>query len=352
MVQYWGDIYQGKRTSWTAAGDQYTPQYLYTRGLLWRDGRLYWTYYNDYNVTNDDEWCIGFTSLGADPSQMVAHGPWRPTTSGQGPGSKHASWWLVEMPDGTLGAGATLIGGNLVSSWGPELLAGCPFPVEATPSGFGTPNIVFSQTHVRYEAMYGKLTIDGALAPGQEIVALRRDGNYVFHNTNPQVGYPEAPTEIDPLQNGGVGTFTQVDRVMSCVPIFLPNKSGYLFVGVQGNGHVWYGGSNDCGHGASNPCGGGQGPNASGHNQQWWIYDPADCQKVVSGAVSPWQIQPSSAFDPSTLAPLQLGCEAAPGGAYFDPETRRLYVAAIKADDSLFGLHFPLIHVFQVGGTP
>jgi hypothetical protein len=34
--------------------------------------------------------------------------------------------------------------------------------------------------------------------------------------------------------------------------------------------------------------------------------------------------------------------------SYFDAATRRLYAAAYQADDSIPGLAFPLIHVFQI----
>src|SRR6185503_15761682 len=281
MATFWGDIYKGKRISWQPDGTQTNLQYLYTRGLLWHNNRLYWTYFDGYNVANHDDWCIGMTDLRSDPSQMNAFGPWRPTTSGPGPGVKHAGWWLVEMPDGTLGAGSSPISGNAASSWGPELVAGSSFPTDGTPAGFGKPNLVFPQTYVRYKVMQG-LNLDGTLAAGQEIVAARRSGNYVFHNTNPSVGYAQPPTEVDPVKNGGVGTFTQVDGVTSCVYIDLPDKAGILFVGAEGTGHVWYGSSADCGHGLRNPCGGGQGPNASGHAQKWWIYDPNECRRVVA----------------------------------------------------------------------
>src|SRR5262249_22834021 len=155
-------------------------------------------YYDSYNTTYRDDWCIGMTNIGNDPTQMRAYGPWRPTTPGGGPGVKHADQWLVEMPDGTLGTGASVQSGNMYSSFGPELLAGCPFPTEATPSGYGTPNVVFSQAYVQYKNMYNYLNLDGTVPSGQPIWAQKREGSYVFHNINPSVGYPQPPTEIDP----------------------------------------------------------------------------------------------------------------------------------------------------------
>jgi len=86
MATYWGDIYKGKRISWRD-GTQTNLQYLFTRGMLWHNNRLYWTYFDGYNTTNLDDWCIGMTDLRSGPGEMVAFGPWRPTAPGPGPGS-------------------------------------------------------------------------------------------------------------------------------------------------------------------------------------------------------------------------------------------------------------------------
>ena len=349
MATYWGDIYQGRRKSWDGSGNAITLQNVVTRGLLWHNGRLYWTYYDHYNTTNRDDWCIGMTNLGATPSQMRSYGPWRPTTPGEGPGVKHADQWLIEMPDGTLGAGATIQSGDLYSSYGPELVAGATFPTETTPSGYGASNVTFPKVYVQYKNMFGYVNVDGTLPPGQPIWALKREGSYVFHNVNPSVGVPEAPPEIDPTKNGGIGSFTNIDGVAGCVYINLPDKQGILFVGSLGTGHVWYGPVSNCGHGLANPCGGGQGPNATGFQSRWWIYDPTSCQAAVTGAVKPWQITPAEDFDPTAkISSFKLGCNKVMAGTYFDAESRRLYVAAYQADDSIAGLLFPLIHVFQV----
>ena len=349
MATFWGDVYQGKRLTWDSNGRPLPMQYLFTRGLLWHKDRLYWTYYDGYNTTNRDDWCIGLTNLGENPSQMKAYGPWRPTTPGEGPGVKHADQWLIEMPDGTLGAGASVQSGSLFSSFGPELVAGASFPDETTAAGHGAPNLKFPSVYVQYKAMFGHLNLDGTVRGGQPIWALKRPGNYVFHNVNPSVGSAQLPTEIDPVKYGGVGTFTSIDSVGHCVYINLPDKQAILFFGGLGTGHVWYGPVADCGHGFGNPCGGGQGPNASGFAPRWWIYDPNACQEAVRGRIQPWEVAVAEEFDPTTkIAPFKLGCNKAVGGAYFDAEKRRLYISAYQADDSIAGLAFPLIHVFEI----
>lgn len=349
LLTAWGNIYQNKRVSWDANGNLVSLQYLLTPCLAWHNNRLYWTYYDSYNVAGHDDWCIGMTDLRASPSQMIAYGPWRPTTPGAGPGVKHAAGWLVEMPDGSLGVGSPGQSGPY-ASWGPELVSGAPWPTDTTPGGYGATNITFARTHVQYKIMQGYINLDGSLPAGQPIWSSRRAGDYVFHNTNISVGYAQSPTEINPTLNGGAGSFSQIDVVRGCVYINTPTKTGILFVGSMGTGHIWYGPVSDCGHGLGNPCGGGQGPNSSGSKAQWWIYDPAVCQQVVTGQIAPYAIEPSAAFDPTATisSRIKMGCAHRFGGVYFDPETQKLYVAAYQADDSVAGLAWPLVHVFHV----
>lgn len=335
VLTKWGDIFQGRRISWLPDGQQIDLQYLLTRGMLWKNDRLYWTYYDAYNVSGREDWCIGLTDLRSGPGSMVARGPWRPDV-----GVKHAAYWLVDMPDGTLGVGAGLTSGNISSSWGPELSSGSPFPTDGTPTGFGSPNLTFPQRHVRYAFAGGDLNGDGSVKPGRTVSSMPRQGDYQWHTGS--------ITEVDPAKNGGVGSFTQIDYVQSCVYIDLPDKHGVLFAGALGTGHIWYGNVDNCGHGLGNSCGGGQGPNATGFRPAWWVYDPDDCARVANGQI-PANIPPTTTIDPAAqIYPIQLGCNKAFGGMHFDRETRRLYVAALAADTSIPGLAMPLMHVFQI----
>src|SRR5262245_41923146 len=61
VLTKWGDIYQGKRTTWLPDGQQFNMQYLITGGMLYKNDRLYWTYYDAYNVASRLDWCIGLT---------------------------------------------------------------------------------------------------------------------------------------------------------------------------------------------------------------------------------------------------------------------------------------------------
>lgn len=342
LLTKWGDIYQGRRITYDTNGQPLPLQYLITPALLHRNGRLYWTYYDAYNVTQRDDPCIGMTVLNSGPATMRAYGPW-----GTNVGVKHTANWLVELPDDKLGVGATLQSGNSTSPWGPELLGGLVYPTEATPSGPSVPDLQVPYTYVRHEFMGGTITADGTLPAGATLKSLRRGNDYIWHDPRQSPGGAGVVTEVDPAKTG-YGSFTQADGVGHCVYIDLPEKHGVLFVGNLGTGHVWYGYVTDCGHGRSNPCGGGQGPNASAWNARWWIYNPDDTADVRTGERSAW-IAPVNAFDPTiAIAPFKLGCAKRVGGAYFDRDTRLLYVAAFQADDSVPGVFLPLIHVFSV----
>jgi hypothetical protein len=336
VLTKWGDIYQGRRKSWDSSGKPIALQYLVTRGLLWKNNRLYWNFYDTYNVTSRPDWHIGMTDLRSGPASIVAYGPWRANV-----GVKHGSYWMVDMPDGTMGIGSGFTSGNIGSSWGPELWSGSPFPGDNTPSGYGAPDLNVSKHYVGYEFAGGDLASDGSLLSGHTLKSLQREGSYVWHPQGTVV-------DVDPLKNGGIGSFTDIDYVNSCAYINLPDKQGLFFAGNLGTGHVWYGNTTNCGHGLGNPCGGGQGPNASAFKSQFWIYDPAECARVVAGQKAP-NLMPTYAFDPSaTIHPMQMGCTRSFGGLHFDAASRNLYIMAYQADVSTSGYPLPLIHVFHI----
>jgi hypothetical protein len=343
VLTQWGNMFQGKRTSWLPTGQQIDLQFLLTTGLCYKNNRLYWTYYDAYNVGGRPDWCIGMTDLGSGPSTMTAYGPWRPNI-----GVKHSSSWILEMPNGTMGLGATLQSGNVGSSWGPELQGGLPFPTPATPGGFGNPDLVVPQKYVQYGFPALDITSNGAVIPGHTLPSMPRPGNYVWHHPSLSSGGEGVITYVDPLLNGGVGSWTELDYVHGCTYIDLPEKHGVLFAGALATGHVWYGVPTECGHGQINPCSGGTGPNATGFEPRWWIYNPDQCMLVATGNLGA-NLSPAFQFNPATaIHPIQLGCNRAFGGIYFDRDTRKLYIAAYQADLSIPGLELPLIHVYQV----
>lgn len=344
VLTRWGDVYQDKRVSFDADGRPFSLEpYQITSGLAFKNGYLYWSYYDWYNVSGRQDWCIGLTMLGDSPATMRAHGPWRPDV-----GVKHSAGWLVDLPDGSLGVGAPLIGGNIGSSWGPELTGGGTWPAPGVPSGPRAPDLRFPDRLVGYGFPGGNFTPEGAVVRGRRLPSLTRDGNYVWHDPRESPGKSGVIVEVNPALNGGVGSFTAIDSVANCLYIDLPNKHGVLFGGSVGVGHIWYGYVNDCGHGLGNPCSGGQGPNASGFEPRWWMYDPEQCADVARGRLQP-NLVPNSEINPQKdIHALQLGCNRNFGGSYFDRETRRLYMVARGADETIPGLFLPLLHVFEV----
>jgi hypothetical protein len=343
VLTQWGNIYQGRRISWLPSGQQIDLQFLLTVGMYYKNDRLYWTYFDSYNVASRLDWCLGMTQLNGSPAAMQAHGPWRTNI-----GVKHTGYWIVEMPNGSMAVGASMISGNVGSSWGPELSGGLPFPTPSTPGGFGNPDLVVPQRYVQYGFPANDINSVGGVIPGHTLPSLARDGNYVWHHPSLSPGGEGVIVQVDPLQNGGVGSWTDLDYVHGCTYIDLPEKHGVFFAGAIATGHVWYGLENQCGHNLANPCSGGTGPNATGFEPRWWIYDPEHCLRVATGHLSP-NLTPAFQFNPATaIHPIQLGCNKAFGGVYFDRDTRRLYVAAYQADTSIPGEVLPLIHVYQI----
>ena len=75
---------------------------------------------------------------------------------------------------------------------------------------------------------------------------------------------------------------------------------------------------------------------------QVWAYDANDLAKVRRGEAQMDQIKPYSYWTfelPNDPGRTDVKC----GGAAFDPQTRRIYVSALRCDGDA-----PLIHVFEV----
>lgn len=340
VLTQWRDIYHGKRASWKPDGTPITFNMPLTRALLWKNGFLYWAYNDGYNVVGRHDWCIGLSDLSGGVGNVVAHGPWRPDI-----GVKHTAGWLIDMPDGSLGAGFTLSSGNIGSSWGPELNGGARFPTPSTPAGYGTPDLVFPETWLQYPFPGNVFNPDGSVKAGMTVRSMPRDGNYVWHPD--WTGGSGTITEVNPALNRGVGSWTQKDRTGACAYIDLPDKHGLLFASSVGMGHLWYGPVTDCGHGIPDGCGGGQGPHGEWYEPRWHLYDPSECQQAMAQN-QPRNLTPAAVFNPETQYGTARGCKAEFGGMYFDAPTRRVFVSAINADASIAGKVYPLLHVFQI----
>jgi hypothetical protein len=348
LVRSWGNVYGAARRTWRPDGSEKTGYPRYPGSLQWNEATqmLYWTYYDTYNTTGDEDWCLGASSLlDAGP---VAFGPWRPSGGG-----KKGPWRSIRLalhPSGDMLCGSGVMAGSSNSPWGPDLWSG-PFPNAGTPSGFGRPDLTV-QKYLTYYPMVGHINGDGTYSG--PIRSCRRPGDYVFE---PIVSGGGAMTEIDPTKNGGVGSWTQLDSVNGMAWIDLPDAHGVIFTGRLASGHVWYSnaglGNLNCTHGLPPPVAT-TGPVSTDAYPAFVLYDPADLNAVRAGSRVDYTVDPTSVvntqttFGTKTASITSVGSAKALGGCYFDTESRKLYIAAPQADATIPGLLNPLIHVFQV----
>ena len=347
LVKYWGNIYGNARRTWRADGTEKVGYPRYPGGIYWNEGTqlLYWVYYDTYNVTGDPDWCLGATRL--DERGAAAFGPWRP--SGE---DKKGPWRCLQVsqhPSGALLCGSGIMSGNARSPWGPDVWAG-QFPTSSTPAGFTAPDLPITK-YLTYYPMVGAVNPDGSFTG--PVKSCRRPGTYIFESIK---GNPTL-TEIDPVKNGGIGSWTQLDSISSMCWINLQDKQGVLFFGRLAGGHVWYRnaaqGNNLCTHGVSSPVDI-TGPVATASYPSILFYDPAALEAVHAGRKIDYTVDPVEVVNAESMfglrsAPLNVvGPTKALGGSYFDPARRRLYVAAAQCDDSIGGLLNPLVHVFQI----
>lgn len=352
LIKTWGNIYGQARKTWYANGTEKIGYPRYMGSLRWVESRqlLYWTYYDTYNTTGDEDWSIGATKLTA--SGPVAYGPWKvadPLGSG-----KQGVWKCVRISEhpvtGELLCGGIVTSGNHSSPWGPNMWTG-QWPSETTPAGYGQPTIPI-QKYLTYPSMIGAINPDGSWKGGA-VRSARRPGDYFFE---PIVGGGTF-TEIDPTKNGGIGSWTQVDNMGGHQWIDRPTAHGVLFMGKLGAGHIWYrnaGVGNDlCTHGVASPV---QitGPVSTDAYPFAMIYDPADLQAVRAGTKVDYTVNAASTINLQARYGIQtsllthIGSAKYVGDSYFNPATGRLYVCAPEADAVNSSYFIPLIHVFQV----
>jgi hypothetical protein len=345
LVKDWGKIYGSARKSWDQTGavrDLSAGDYLGQLHFNEATQLLYWTYYDSYNVAHYMDWCLGATQLG-----VGSFGPWRFAGGGrQGP------WRGIQIAQhpvtGQILCGSRLLSGNSISPWGPDLWGGV-FPTASTPSGFGAPDLPV-QKYLTYYPIIGQVDASGRTAGA--IVSCRRPGDYFFEPINGQNSY----NQVDPAKNGGVGSWTELDAINGHVWIDLPDAHGVIFTGKLASAHVWYSnagvGNLLCTHGMPSPVAI-TGPVSTDAYPVMMVYDPADLNAVRAGAKVDHTVNPvhvidvEATFGITTARITEVGTAKSIGGAYFDPSTRKLYVAAPQADLST-GLLNPLVHVFQV----
>jgi len=348
LIRNWGSVYGDKRKTWSPNGAERNidpSRYMGSLHFNPETDLLYWTYFDSYNTTAEEDWCLGATRL--NESGPTAFGPWRPAGEG-----KKGPWRCIRLaqhPDsGELLCGSGVMSGNHSSPWGPDLWAG-PFPSATTPAGWGAPDLPL-QKYVTYYPMFNNINRDGTFN-GPLRAARRKE--YLFE---PILG-DSTYAQIDPAKNGGVGSWSELDGLGGNVWINLPDCHGVIFTGRLATEHVWYrnaGQGNDrCTHGMESPVGV-TGPVSTNAYPVMFIYDPADLDAVRAGKRVDYTIDPvhsvnmEARFGVATAAIKETGSAKMMAGAYFDVQTRKLYVAAPQSDLSVPGLLNPLVHVFRV----
>lgn len=351
LVRAWGNIYGNARRTWYANGTEKLGYPRYMGSLRWVESTqlLYWTYYDTYNTTGDQDWSLGATALNT--SGPVAYGPWRVAgPAGSGPNGVWKCVRITEHPtSGELLCGGVIASGNASSPWGPNFWAG-QWPTAATPAGYGNPDLPV-QKYLTYPSMIGRVNHDGSWSGA--LTSSRRPGDYFFE---PIVG-GGVFTEIDPTKNNGVGSWTQVDAFGGAEWIEGPSAHGVLCFGKLGAGHIWYrnaGVGNDlCTHGVASPVNI-TGPVSTDAYPFAMIFDPADLAAVRAGTKTAYTVDPVQTINLQTTYGIQtslithIGSAKLVAGSYFDPTTGKLYVCAPEADTSVVGIFTPLVHVFQV----
>lgn len=343
LVRIWGDIYGNARKTWDQQGADRLIAGRRPGGIYWHEGKqlLYWTYYETYNVTGVPDWCLGASRLEA--SGAVAFGPWRP--SGDGKKGPWRCLRIAEHPSGEMLCGSSLQSGNINSPWGPDMWVG-NFPTQNTPAGLNAPDLSIHK-YLTYYPMVGKVNPDGSF--NGPLVAFRRSGDY-FYEPNGGI-----QTHIDPLKNGGVGSWTELDKLGGASWIDLPDVHGVVFTGAFAAAHVWYANAanQQCSHGVSTPVAI-TGPVSTDAWPFIMIYDPADLEAVRAGQRTDYTINPSqiinarTKFGLATSGITSVGSACSIVGQYFDAASRKLYIAAPEADWTIPGVGFPLVHVFQI----
>jgi len=365
LVTNWGDVYHGKRVTWI--NGQETPLgYQIAGGLYWHEANqlLYWTYYDSYNNIVRPDFNLGATSLDNPMTAASrAYGPWR-TRCVDGDGK---TWYgasriagLTMTPDGKMGGFGTYFV-TTAAPWGPQLFSGADWPTSASRAGAGAPDVIVPDRYLNYYYMGGQISADTGTFQGR-LRSFRRSPtlSYVWHPTN------GTATEIDPLKNGGAGSWTSMDAVGGAIWLDLPDKHGVVFAATLagstsanpntcGTGHLWYRntglGNALCSHGCHALEIAGFVTDAA--VPVFIIYNPADLIKVKNGALTDYSVEPTAVlnlddFGIKTAAVNVLGHGRAVRGFYFDADRRLLFVRANAADDSVPGAFTDLIHVFSI----
>jgi hypothetical protein len=111
------------------------------------------------------------------------------------------------------------------------------------------------------------------------------------------------------------------------------------------NCHVWYGGSPCCHEQRA------QKPASAWYSENGWIFDRDVFVRVANGQINSWDPLPASTFHLSSLGMPnvdELPYTYAWGGAYFDVDSRQLFLSQAEMDYPEPHSPNPIVHVFEI----
>lgn len=324
------------------------------RALHWANDQLYWAYGDEYNAAGNHDPCIGSTILNEDGT-FQAFGTWRTQEHCQ-----KTRGYMLGIPKsfqqaygiGPVGFGCPNTSGNASSPWGVALATGT-MPTNATPADPLGPGGTMSD---KFSIANQRLIFHDINHPQP------RQANYKYcgwggsdagGHYDPSTGYtkPGAPSWLD------------IDQVTAAVWVDLPDVQGFIAFGqtvdtIPGYpyedgdtlSHAWYG-PPICPHGQiGGPVSISVGPAAGSMVPRLWIYDPADLAKVATGVIDPNQIWPTEETPLYTISPLQRRASAIYqfSAAYFDAETRSIFLSEVGVDHPDPYSPSPVIHQFVI----
>jgi len=371
----WGDIYQGKRVSFHAKGNSVTPYMMTPAGLFWSDRThlLYWTYNSSFNVEGFPDWSLGASSLDdLATSATTSYGPWR-TKATDADGRVHYGPWrclyLWESPlDGSFLCGSTPQSGDAGSPFGPDMYGMAAWPNITTPPGNGNPDLVLTTRWLESYFMGNPHAPDhfrdGALV-GRFRSFRRRTQQALWEE-----GY-STNLRANPALNGGIGSWTEVDRTTGGIWLQLTNVRGVIFsTGLAGAtsqtttdcanaAHQWYSnggvGHLNCAHGCPPP-GDFTGPMTTQGFPALVIYNPSDLAAVANTS-NDYTPEPTSVLNMVDTYGVQVhaqdGYVPSLDGFYFDPVRKYLFMVARHVDRSGGqSAGQSIIHVFAIHDAP
>lgn len=345
MVRAWGDIYQGRRLN-----DRSSLGPI-TKGLLWSNGALWWSYGGEYNVAGIHDPSIGASFLNDSTGAVSAFGPWRTSEH-----SQRTRGYMVNVPGGfssqyvggrSIAVGAPPTSGNSSSPMGAWLSALATLNPATTPADFvGDTHVTIGCQNLIAHDVYSPMS-----RPAGSRYRVCNGGNL----------------SSDPTFKNSVGTdMVAFDSITAAAWVQTSTKEGLVMFGqiadvVPGMTypndtmpHMWYGTEGTpCPHGHTSTIGSGTGPKCASMVPYAWIFDPATLAMSAQGALAPQGVSESVAVPLHSLAPgikYPVAENYALGGACFDPVSGLLFLSEVQADTYTNRYEpRPVIHVFDMG---